>query len=79
MDEMAKAHAEIKNLLISRKSQFVAGENGLQAWQTQAIEYHLQLMIKNGQPTPEAAERAAESQGFAPKWGGHQVCSWTRV
>lgn len=41
MDEMAKAHAEIKKLLISRKTQFVAGENGLQAQRTRAIECHL--------------------------------------
>jgi hypothetical protein len=44
----------------------------LQAWR-------IQLMIKNGRSKPEAAEHAAESQGFAPKWGGHQVCSWTRT
>jgi hypothetical protein len=79
MDEMVKAHAEIKKLLISRKTQFIAGENDLQARRTQAIECHLRLMIKNVRPTPEAAERAAESQGFVPKWGGRQVCSWTRV
>lgn len=79
LDKMAKAHAEIKTLLISRKTQFVAGENGLQAQRTRAIECHLRLMIKNRRSTPEAAERAAETQGFAPKWGGRQVCSWTKV
>jgi hypothetical protein len=31
MDEIVKAHTEIKKLLISRKTQFIAGENGLQA------------------------------------------------
>ena len=76
---MKKAHAEIEELLISRKTQFVAGVNGLQAWWTQAIECHLQLIIKNGQSKPEVAECAAESQGFAPKWGGCQVCGWTRI
>ena len=27
----------------------------------------------------EAGEHAAESQGFAPRWGGHQVCSWAKI
>lgn len=43
------------------------------------MECHLQLMIKNGWSTPEAAECTAESQGFVLQWGGHQVCSWTKV
>jgi len=72
IDNMKKAHTEIENFLVSKKTQFVAGENGLQAHRTQAIECHLRLMIKNGWSKPEAAECAAESQGFAPKWGGHQ-------
>jgi hypothetical protein len=38
---MVKVHAEIKKVLISRKTQFIAGENGLQARRTQAIECHL--------------------------------------
>ena len=79
MSELKKAHTEIEKVLMSKKTQFVAGANGLQAQQTRAMECHLQLMIKNGWSTPEAAERAAESQGFVPKWGGHQVRSWTKV
>ena len=79
IDNMKKAHAEIEKLLILKKTQFVAGVNGLQAQQPQAIECHLQLVIKNGRSKPEAAEHAAENQGFVPKWGGRQVCSWTRT
>lgn len=36
-------------------------------------------MIQYGRSTQEAAVCAAESQGFAPKWGARQVRSWTKV
>ena len=35
--------------------------------------------MKNGRSTQEAGECAAESQGFAPRWGGRQVRSWAKV
>jgi hypothetical protein len=36
------------------------------------------MLVKNGRHSIEASERAAESQGFAPKWGGRCVRRWTR-
>jgi hypothetical protein len=32
IDDLKKAHVEIKKLLASQKTQFVAGQNGLQIW-----------------------------------------------
>ncbi|KAF8235580.1 hypothetical protein L208DRAFT_1376443 [Tricholoma matsutake] len=79
LDDLQKAHIAIKKLLASRKTKFVAGGNGLQIWWTRVIECYLWLKMKNGQSTQEAGEHAAESQGFAPRWGGRQVRSWAKV
>ena len=70
IDDLKKAHITIEKLLASRKTQFVAGGHGLQICQTRAIECYLWLKMKNGRSTQEAGECVAESQGFAPRWGG---------
>jgi len=36
------------------------------------------MVLKNGRKHIEASERAAESQGFAAKWGGRLVRQWVR-
>ena len=79
INDQKKAHVDIEKLLASRKTKFVAGENGLQMRRARAIECYFRLKIKNGRSTEEAGERAAESQGFAPRWGGRQVRSWAKV
>ncbi|KAF8231337.1 hypothetical protein L208DRAFT_1277353 [Tricholoma matsutake] len=61
----------------SKKTHYVAGPDGLQARRTAAIETHLRLVIENGRSLIDASQRAAESRGFATKWGGRQVCKWT--
>jgi hypothetical protein len=38
---------------------------------------HLWLITKSGRPFTAAAEMAAESNEFAAKWGGRQLCGWT--
>jgi hypothetical protein len=48
---------------------------GLQACRTYAIEFHLRLVVKNRHPFTDASKMAAESNGFAWKWGGRQVHS----
>ena len=63
----------------SKKTEFVGGIRGLQARRTNAIESHLRHVVKNGRPFMDASEMAAESNGFAPKWGGRQVRSWTKL
>jgi len=76
----SEALADLEKLLKSKKTEFVGGIRGLQARQTYAIESHLRLVVKNGRSfSMDAAEMAAESNGFAPKWGGRQVRSWTRA
>jgi len=57
----------------------VGGKRGLQACRTYAMECHLRLIVKNGRPFTDASEMAAESNGFAQKWGGRQIRSWTKV
>lgn len=77
--EGLKALVDLEKLMKSKKIEFVGGIRGLQARQTNAIESHLRLVIKNGHPFMDASEMAAESNGFAPKWRGRQVCSWTKL
>jgi hypothetical protein len=68
---------DLQKLLKSKKTHFMAGPNGLQARHTTAMETHLRLVIANGWPSIDASEHAAESCGFAARWGGHQVQKWT--
>jgi hypothetical protein len=65
-------------LLNSKKTKFVAGARGLQARRALAIHSHLTLIVKSEQLVIEASEQAAESHGFARRWGGRQLRSWTR-
>ena len=76
--EFRDALKDLQKLMKSKKTCYVAGANGLQARRTAAMETHLRLVIKNGRTSIDASERAAESRGFAAKWGGRQVRKWTR-
>jgi hypothetical protein len=68
---------DLKKLLKSKKTLFVAGPNGLQAQRVAAMETHLRLVIANGCSSIDALECVAKSRGFAAKWGGRQVRKWT--
>ena len=49
---------------------FEAGDHGLQAKRACAIESYLHLVVNNGWERIKASEMAAESHGFAKRWGG---------
>ncbi|KAF9461189.1 hypothetical protein BDZ94DRAFT_1264200 [Collybia nuda] len=68
----------IEKLIRLKKTVFAAGHNGLQAYRARAIQSHLQMVVNNGCHAIEASEMAAESQGFARKWGGRLVQIWVR-
>ncbi|KAJ7127915.1 hypothetical protein C8R44DRAFT_911203 [Mycena epipterygia] len=76
--ELQKALDDIQKLIRSNKTVFVAGRNGLQSYRARAIQSYLLMVVKNGRLEVEASEKAAESQGFAARWGGRNVRSWTR-
>ena len=76
--EVEDALKDLQKLMKSKKTHYVAGPDGLQARRTAAMETHLRLVIENGRSSIDASERAAESHGFATKWGGRQVQKWTR-
>ena len=67
----------IRAVLHSKKADFASGVTGLQSYRVRAVQSHLLMLVKNGRHSIEASERAAESQGFAPKWGGRNVRRWT--
>ncbi|KAF9489276.1 hypothetical protein BDN71DRAFT_1530069, partial [Pleurotus eryngii] len=68
----------ITKLLTSKKTEFSSGDQGLQACRARAIQSHLHLIINKCYRFIEASEKAAETHGFAAKWGGRQLCGWTR-
>lgn len=76
--ELEKALIAIEKLIESKKNVFMAGRNSLQAYRARAIQSHLHMVIHNGRKHVEASERAAESQGFAIKWGGRLVRRWVK-
>ncbi|TFK32290.1 hypothetical protein BDQ12DRAFT_617331, partial [Crucibulum laeve] len=71
-----KGLSAIEKLIQSKKAVFEAGHNGLQAYHACAIQSHLHMVVENGCGAMEASEIAAESQGFAWKWGGQLVQKW---
>ncbi|KAK7042832.1 hypothetical protein R3P38DRAFT_3449566, partial [Favolaschia claudopus] len=77
--EFKKALNDIQQHIKSKKTKFVSGKNSLQEYRARAIQSYLIMVVKRGRLTVEASERAAESQGFAAKWGGRSVRQWTRV
>jgi hypothetical protein len=68
----------VERLLKSKKTKFISGLQGLQARRTFAIQSHLRIVVKNQRYSIDASERAAESYGFAAKYGGRLLRSWTR-
>ncbi|KIK40798.1 hypothetical protein CY34DRAFT_24652 [Suillus luteus UH-Slu-Lm8-n1] len=54
-------------------TKFVSGVNSLQAHHTHAICAHLDLIVWSEHVSADVAERAAEANGFAAAWGGHQL------
>ncbi|KAF8193895.1 hypothetical protein K438DRAFT_1761471 [Mycena galopus ATCC 62051] len=53
--------------------------NSLQEYRARAIQSYLVMVVQRGHLTVDASERAAESQGFAAKWGGQSVWKSTRT
>ena len=78
ISEFTATLKDIDKLIRSKKTKFISGPQGLQAHQALAIRSHLQLLVKKKRFSTDALLRAAESHRFAAKWGGRQVCKWTR-
>ncbi|KAH6905764.1 hypothetical protein BKA70DRAFT_1499841 [Coprinopsis sp. MPI-PUGE-AT-0042] len=79
LERLERGLKEISKLILSKKAKFVGGPNGLQATRAHAIRSFLTMMVKNGQSWLEGSEMAAETTGFAAKWGGRNVRRWTRT
>jgi hypothetical protein len=74
--EQSDALVDIQKVIRSKRAVFAAGSTGLQSYRARAIESYLQMVVVNKRGCIEASERAAEAQGFAPKWGGRMVRVW---
>jgi hypothetical protein len=75
--ELEHTYKDIMKHLKLKKTVFVGGPHGLQACHACTIKAHLMLVVKNKHGFKVASEMAAETNGFAAKWGVHQVCGWT--
>jgi hypothetical protein len=73
---LQKGLQAIEKLIKSKETKFSAGGSGMQAYRANAIQSHLRMVLNNGHKAIEASEIAAESQGFARKWGGCLVQKW---
>jgi hypothetical protein len=70
---------DIEKLIASKKTEFTAGANGLQSKRARSIQSCLYMVVNNDRCITDASERAAESQGFAARWGGRMVRQWVQV
>jgi predicted transcriptional regulator len=77
VEEYRKVLTDVDKLLLSNKTIFVAGTQGLQVHRMRAIASHLKMVVQNGRKWEEASERSAETYGFAVKWGGRQLHGWS--
>ncbi|KAH9071006.1 hypothetical protein EDB83DRAFT_2221343, partial [Lactarius deliciosus] len=77
--ELKDALLDIEKLLTSKKTQFIAGVNGLQSKCACSIQTCLHIVVNNKRHLINASKRAAESQGFAVKWGGRMVRQWVKI
>ena len=66
----------IEKLIGSKRTNFEAGREGLQARRVCAVHLYLSLVVRNGRKGEDAAERAAEAQRFSGKWGSRLVKTW---
>ena len=75
---LESALEDIEKIIRSKTNTFSAGQHGLQAYRARAIQSCLWMVVQNKKNRTEASERAAESQGFAKRWGGRMVRQWVR-
>ncbi|KAM6490142.1 hypothetical protein JOM56_014461 [Amanita muscaria] len=75
-EEMERGLVDVDKLIKSKQDVFRAGSAGLQSYRARTIQSCLHMVLKNQRKLMDASERAAEGQGFAPKWGGRLVRSW---
>ena len=70
------ALTDLDKMLKSAQTRLVGGPNGLQARRCHVIQAHLVLVVHNQCLWADAAEWAAETNGFSPSWGGRQLHGW---
>ena len=77
LTRLRAALADLVKMLKSARMRLVGGPNGLQAHCCHVIRAHLDLVVRNQCLWADAAEWAAETNGFSPSWGGCQLHGWT--
>ncbi|KAF9502066.1 hypothetical protein BDN71DRAFT_1500217 [Pleurotus eryngii] len=76
--KVLSALKDIEKVLKSKKTEFHAGNSGLEAMRMRAIQSYLHMVVHNGRGKMDAGSRASESHGFSGGWGGRLVRMWAK-
>lgn len=76
--ELAQGLHEIEKFIKSRKTQFKAGDQGLQATRARGIQSYLHLVVKKGTQKIEASQMAALTSSFSASFGGRMIRLWAQ-
>lgn len=74
--DLEKALTEIEKLIKSRKTQWSAGEHGVQARRARAIQSYFHLVVRKGYRGVQASQMAAETHGFGKTHSGRLIRQW---
>ncbi|KAI0351078.1 hypothetical protein OH77DRAFT_1411771, partial [Trametes cingulata] len=69
----------VEKIIRSKRHSFEGGDHGLQATRARSIQSFLRMVLNNNRTLTDASERAAESNGFAPRWGRRLVRRWAKA
>jgi hypothetical protein len=77
--QMSSALNDLEKVIKSLKTEMHNGIHELQATHAQAMASYLHMLVRNKRAKIDASVIAAESHGFAPRWGGRMIRLWVWV
>ncbi|KAF7309324.1 hypothetical protein MIND_00302700 [Mycena indigotica] len=76
LKQQTDALTAINKHITSKKTEFQAGQNSLQARRARCVQSCLHMMVKGHRRLMDASVRAAEANGFGPEWGSRLTRIW---
>ncbi|KAH7878710.1 uncharacterized protein C8R40DRAFT_1037722, partial [Lentinula edodes] len=75
---LTSALQDIDKLILSKKTNFVNGHDGLQATRARSIRSTLTMVVERKKGLIDASRIAAEAHNFAVEWGSRCIRRWTQ-
>ncbi|KAJ3885508.1 hypothetical protein GG344DRAFT_59121, partial [Lentinula edodes] len=75
---LTSALKDIDKLILSKKTNFVNGHNGLQATRARSVRSTLTMVVERKKGLINASRIAAEAHNFAVEWGSRCIRRWTQ-